>query len=141
VRYISRLNGWERFWLVITVIWFALCIAAMDWKKPGQVSVQHWDRSQPDLTEIKSVWMKQCDPSDGMATLWGFSGDMDKLPHEISAPPSPGGIKFTPELYCEMRFAWTDRLFSNSMAMIIPPIALLILGLAIAWIRQGFRQK
>lgn len=137
--YINGMNGWVRLWVVLSVLWLAIVAGTSDWRKPGSASVQQWPNKQPDIVEIKRVWASHCEPRE-LATLWGFTGDMSKLLPEIMAPSNPAGAKFTPELYCAKRLAWRDKLLANIPPLFLPPLLLLIFGIAIGWIRRGFRQ-
>jgi hypothetical protein len=144
---LKRLNGWQRIWVVVTalwVFWFAAFIAKHFPTEQKQLAF--WAQSMafsaiyenPDKTLVEKGLVSV----DRVRALHANLGDKQY-------------IEAAPKLYPKVNFSETLARYESSMAgltkhqaetlagwlliMILPPLALYLAGLIVAWIRRGFK--
>ncbi|WP_460456262.1 hypothetical protein [Arenimonas alkanexedens] len=147
------MGGWLRFWVVLTVLWGVL------------VAFVAYER-RPKIEEVRSAWVSDglnliakrisadkgvtVEPWDVERVLGASTGDGTIAYFErVEKRPKLSQILFRDDLIAinktyrsrveEIERGSTDYILKVAAVWIGPPVLLLILGYAVGWVRQGFR--
>ena len=140
-----RLNGWQRAWVVLSVVWIAAISAvAITSQRSEEKRYHDWSNElieyliaqSPDLRghTLTSVRAAYSDMSDRQLVEALHDKYLGKHPayrygfSEIDAKHSPGVADVL-----KPKFHWV-------LAALGVPLALYLLGMAVAWVRAGFKR-
>jgi hypothetical protein len=129
-------RGFFRLWLVLSALWIGLVVYLIEpktytrfWKSvyevkssDGRVRQFNLAGSQTKLAADITAWMQERRPD---ISIFEFQNDLDELVTAIKS-------EYQAELD-EAKTAW--------LLTVLPPVALLGLGLCILWIVRGFRPR
>src|SRR5262245_14828184 len=129
-------RGFFRLWVVLSVLWIGLNVYLIQPKtytrfsnavyevksSDGRVRKFNLKASQAELAAQITAWMQAHRPDINISEL---QTDLDELVIEIKA-------EYQAEVD-EAKKAW--------LVTVLPPVALLGLGLCISWIARGFRPR
>ena len=119
---IKKLNGWQRAWVVLAIVWAALVLlSGSPPESPSRLKERQKEIPQGNATKHadasgQGYWVDVSD--DDMARLEELDNKIKTYPHDIA-------------LYViDYAAGWAG-----------PLIAIYLLGMGVAWIRAGFRRE
>jgi|WetSurSiteA1Bulk_404760.scaffolds.fasta_scaffold73950_1 hypothetical protein len=142
------LNGWLRLWILLSFIW-AIFISTIAW-----IHIPN-----PERTYHQSKFLEQVQPQ---SALYKCPEDIDPFDCETKASTlviMPNGHRLllstppeSPDTNLAAKSYWKilqnealankhDFLIKSWLAGLLPPIAFLLAGFAIAWVLRGFDTK
>jgi hypothetical protein len=142
---LRRLNGWQRLWVIATVLW--VIGQALYWPQhfPTDASnLKFW----ADSMAFHIKYEKYPNLSDEAAAVKAASDMRAKLGDEqfieyIAANFRTDSVASTTKLYRSNQIGWwkhqADFVLFVALFALVPPALLYGLGLLVSWVRAGFR--
>jgi hypothetical protein len=135
-----RLAGWWRLWILLSAVWLAVVSAFSyaAWPSEGQVPHHPAFIYQLDLKQRELL------AAEGTATV-GTAVDMPNgyrlqfkqgVEEAALAPVARAYQEITVKAQTEAR---RSSLKQSALITLLPPIAVAILGVGVAWVRRGFK--
>jgi hypothetical protein len=141
-------KGFFRLWIVLTLVWIVAVAAGLGkdefkglWQPSSSIEVEYKGGIKDTLDSSRrpedlrrqivggvskgAILLQKSDPAEARKQIDGANGSADELLKILSDEN-------------EKR---ADRLHRALTILLTPPAALLIVGIAIAWVASGFRRK
>lgn len=148
VDYVKRLNGWQRLWVALSVIWL-LVVAAFTialWSSASDYEHRRLD----DSIDAVGHYLERENPSYRYEGAWATRTKYNDLSDDQLLArlhdEYKGKVDFQPietEYRRKLDRLPTERAEAVGVALLVwfvPAAAVYALGLTVAWIRRGFRQ-
>lgn len=135
----DRLGGWWRLWIVTSGLWIVAAVVVSDWYQPDSKVVKIWAQSNPSIGEVNSARKTLC-TTEQLAILSDFKGPTRDLVMPTLAISHLDKRKYDVVLHCHERLGFAHRMRDNLVAVLALPLGLLLFGLAISWVRIGFKK-
>ena len=142
----KKINGWWRLWIVVSIIWFFICLPFMVFSfingENGKPIARHYlilkslSKNQQELIvsriENKNDFKTQPEKFQNGETIY-FKLPLSKEQiNEWSQNYIENGKKIQKNVVIK-------NLFAYMLTIITPPIIILSLGFGVAWIKSGFK--
>lgn len=123
----TRLNGWQRLWVVLFALW-TCGVAAVAWQKwPSALDAIAWQYFGGPAIQGQS-WF-DFSPTEPLDLPIGA-----EVPHELMTPP-PRADAVVQQRLRDSRLAAARFVVS---LWLLPPVALYLLVWSLGWVRRGF---
>jgi hypothetical protein len=131
---LTKLGGWWRVWLVVSLLWLLAVTLLADWKPTGGEIIKSWKYGQPTISEVNAARADFC--TSELAILYNFTGATESL--IMPTIVSQAGDKIV-ELQCDRRYGFLAMLLRNLAIILSLPVFLLVVAQTGRWVFRGFR--
>jgi hypothetical protein len=155
---LSRLTGWQRLWIVLAALWIPGCIALL-WNEYPRAEPwrqafmnQRLRMAESDREVAQAFLARQCQTGDKydlispqrvaeyQKCMQGRKGEQEALIGRYIKAKAAAAEEAEQSVREKLPGA-QGRVIAKGVALwLVPLISLYALGLALAWVRRGFRQ-
>jgi hypothetical protein len=140
-----RLNGWQRLWIVLFVLWTG-GVGAVGWQKwPSRLDADAWKFGWQQPVDGHSSWFDFSPRASGEQTITLVAVD-----HAVPVDQwLPIGAEIPPQYFASRSDAAVQRRLHESRLSaarlvvslwLVPPMALYLFAWSLGWVRRGFTE-